>query len=422
MIYCAPYVLPVDTSPIVDGAVLIEQDQIVAVGSRQLICSTYPTQIVTEFPRHILMPGLVNCHTHLELSVLENKIPTGLSFVDWLQKVIELRSLYNEGDIKASIEKGIKRLIATGTTCVGDVSSFSFSKELLDKAGLRGIVFLEVVGFQSEKAEDILAQLRLKLKKIDSGKGLVRAGIAPHAPYSVSPALFQQITACCQNDYKISIHLAESQEEVLFINKGAGPLYELLLSLGKWDASWQPAGCFPVQYLHRLQALPPGTAAVHLNYLEPDDYQILTRQQIQIITCPLSNRWLGHKNLHLNALYKKGVNVGLGSDSLASNDDLNLFNEMNLLAKENPWLDCEKIIKIATVGGAKVLGLESQIGSLTAGKQADMIALAAPADLSVDSLAEYVIQEVTQVEGIVVAGNLIFNTIKNGKEITSEKR
>ncbi len=410
MIYCAPYILPVDTEPLLDGAVVVEQDRIVAVGPRELICSTYSSHETVEFPQHILMPGLVNCHTHLELSALANKIPPGLAFSDWLRKVIELRSLWRGDELKTSIQQGIKRIIASGTTCVGDISTSGLSKKLLEEAGLRGIVFLEAISFQPERAEFVLAQLEARLVEFSLAGGRVQVGIAPHAPYSVSPALFRQtadmVTACPDDVYKMTVHLAESQEEELFLSNGSGPLRRLLEWRGSMDETWQPPGCSAVQYLHRLQALPPKLLAVHLNYLQPEDYPLLAQQQVQVVTCPGSNAWLGHNNPHLQALRRQGLNLALGSDSLASNDDLNLFKEMRTLARQNPWLQFDELIQIATLGGAKALGLEGQVGSLTPGKQADMIAVAAPLHLAGNKLAQYVVREVKQAEMIMVAGEL----------------
>ena len=411
MIYCAPYILPIDTDPLLDGAVVVEQDRIVALGPRESICSTYPSQAIVEFPQHILMPGLVNCHTHLELSALANKIPPGLAFTDWLRKVIELRSPWGEKEVKTSIRQGINRLIASGTTCVGEISNSGLSKKGLEEAGLRGIVFLEAIGFQAERAEFALAQLEARLVELSLSGGRVQVGIAPHAPYSVSPALFRQIadmvTACPDNVYKLSVHLAESREEKLFLADGSGPLRRLLEWRGSWDDTWQPPGCSAVQYLSRLQALPPKVLAVHLNYLQPEDYPLLARQQVQVITCPGSNAWLGHNNPHLRALRQEGINLALGSDSLASNDDLNLFKEMRILARQNSWLQFDELIQIATLGGARALGFEEQVGSLTPGKQADMIAVAAPPHLAKEKLAQYAVQEVNQAEMVMVAGELI---------------
>ncbi len=419
MIYCAPYVLPVNTEPLLDGAVLVEQDKIAAVGPEKLIRASYPSHEAVEL-QHLLMPGFVNCHTHLELSVFADKIHPGPSFTDWLRRIIELRTLWVDiagadwqSQMEDSIRLGIEQLLAGGTTCVADVSASGISKKLLENAGLRGIVFLEAIGFQSGQAQDISEKIKNKLQQLGSGDGHMRTGLSPHAPYSVSPALFQrikQLAAGSGDNCKLSVHLAESREEEMFLERGDGNIQKLLAWRGSWDEKWRPPGCSAVQYLNKLQMLSSDFLAVHLNYLQPRDYSILARQKVHAVTCPASNAWLGHENLHLRALRRHGVNIALGSDSLASNDDISMLNEMRVLARENTWLNFDEIIRIATMGGAKALGLEEQIGSLTPGKQADIIAIAAPPGLSKENLSEYVVKEAKQVEFAIAAGKPVFKT------------
>ncbi|MBI5788648.1 MAG: amidohydrolase family protein [Candidatus Schekmanbacteria bacterium] len=405
MILSAPYILPVDSPPILDGAIVIEGGRIVAKGGRGKIREDFPGHPVRNLPRHILMPGLVNCHAHLELSALRGKIPVGQPFTEWLKQVVTLRSAWQSEDYRLSIGQGIAQLIAAGITCVADITATGLSLLLLEESGLRGIVFLEIIGFQHDLAQEKAGHLKSHLIRLSAQNGRFALGVAPHAPYSVSPDLFRQLGKLL-GGYKLSVHLAESREEVNFLADGFGAFREFLKWRGVWDDAWQAPGCSPVNYLKNLHLLVPDALLVHLNYLDKADYAVLLQSKIHLVTCPASNRRLGHSNLHLQTLYRNGVNVVLGTDSLASNDELNLFREMRLLSYENPWLSFAEVIKIATLHGAKALGLEAETGSLTCGKYADIIAIAAPDHLAQDRIEEYIVNEALNPELVLIDGKV----------------
>ena len=262
-------------------------------------------------------------------------------------------------------------MLKSGVTTLADtLSEMELLTEYRDLP-FRQMVFLEVLGFKGGKAQEILEQVASVLKSQTSKGPLMQLGLAPHAPYSVSPALFQGLKKLAsKTDSLSSCHLAEFPEEVGFLQEGGGELHALLKERGSYDENWIPPGKSPVRYLEDLSVL-DSMIAVHLNHVD-DDLGLLQSRNVRAVFCPGSTRWFVRTRfMPVRELLDLGVAVGLGTDSLASNDSLNFFHEIKTADSMLANVSRLEILKMATLGGAAVLDLP--VGNLAPGRPADVI-------------------------------------------------
>ncbi|HEU5394729.1 MAG TPA: amidohydrolase family protein, partial [Candidatus Methylomirabilis sp.] len=291
----AAWVLPVAGPPIPDGALLVAGSRIEAVGPRSVLRQAGADAPEETFPGAALLPGLVNVHTHLEFSGLRGTLPEGRGFLPWLLALIEKKRTLGAPWYRASVAAGIEALLRAGTTCVGEVSSAGVSPALLRESGLRGVVYWEVLGPDGTQAEALAARAAADLAALAA---LVRgtplaAGLSPHALYSTTPALRAALRRVRDaGPWPVSIHAAESREEVQFVRDGVGPFWERLLKpLGV--AKPQGHGMGPLALLEAEGWLTPGTVVIHAAQAEPADAARLARTGAAVACCPRSNAALG---------------------------------------------------------------------------------------------------------------------------------
>ena len=411
----ADWVLPVTSPPIKDGIVLTDGKAIKAVGSGKEL-SKFPYDEIIDCSGKIILPGFVNAHSHLELTGFRGKIKKGLPFTDWARKVVSIRKDITENEIATAIKDGLDELILSGVTSVGDFSQTGITARILREKGLRGTVFLEFVGFNPEQKDEKLRQLKELLNyEIDSklithhsSLITVNFGIAPHAPYSVSKELLKESYSFAQEKrLPLSIHISEMPEEVEFIKNGSGSMKDLLIDFGVWNDSWIPPQTTPVQYLHNLRIL-KGTTGIHLNIVTEDDISILKENNVSVVYCPGSNRWFGRNwKYPLREFLNNDINVAIGTDSLSSNEKLNMFHEMRVVKENFPDLENNIILKMATVNGAKAIGFGGEIGEIAIGRKADIIGIDIK-DSSFNNPIEYVINKAEKVSFSMINGEVIY--------------
>ena len=340
-----------------------------------------------------LLPGLVNAHTHLELSYLRNRVPAGASFVAWIRAMMAVRRAHpdpNAPEIMAGVEQGIAEALRCGTAAVGDISNTLVTSRPLASSLLDGVVFNEVIGFNPEDPEALVASAADAVRAVNAdGRG--RASLAAHAPYSVAPAVMRAIAAAVDRDRlpACSVHLAESAEEVEFIRTGQGPWRQLLEDFGAWNRAWTVPGVSPVHYLDGLGFLAPGVLAVHGVQMAPDDLARLVSRGTTLVTCPRSNRYTGAGTPDVAQFYASGVRVAVGTDSLASTPDLNVFSELAAMRALAPDVPASALLDSATQQGARALGLDRDYGTIAPGKRARLIAVTLPA--RVGDVEEYLV-------------------------------
>lgn len=377
----ADWIVPVDHPPIRDGWIAVESGRIVAVGRGD----SRPPEAGTEvrrLGRVALLPGLVNAHTHLELSRLRDRVPPADRFTAWVQQVIAVRGGIERPDDPEMVEAATRAACearATGTVAVGDISNSLGTVAPIDAAGLYGLVFHELIGFR--ETSGTLVEATRDARRAAAGRSpRVRVSVAPHAPYSVSPELVRAIRgAVSASEVSFtSVHVGESTEEVELLAAGTGEWARLLRWIGAWREDWQPPGAGPVEYLDHLGMFDERTMAVHGVQLSDDSLARLRERGATLVTCPRSNQWVGVGAPPVERFYRSGVAVAVGTDSLASVADLNLFSELKAMRWLAPGVPAARLIESATLVGARALGLDAELGSLTPGKRAEIVAIALP--------------------------------------------
>ena len=387
--YTAEWILPIAGEPVHRGSVSVADGRIVDLRGRVEAGAV-------DVGRAAILPALVNAHTHLELSHLRNAIPPADRFIDWIRAMLARRREYPNPDdprITSAAGAGIEEARASGTGLIGDVSNTLVTAPLLREAGVYAHVFHELLGFN---AADPVAIVRAARARADAATGdaRVHVSLAPHAPYSVSPGLFDAIRADLDAHPRdvSTVHLAESPDEVRFIADGTGPWRELLNDLGAWSETWTPAGASPVAYLDRLGFLDRRVLAVHGVQFGIADLERLRALDVTIVACPRSNRHVGVGPPPLEAFYAAGVRVAFGTDSLASVPDLNVFAELAEGRRLAPHVPARRLLEGATRTGAHALGFGDELGTIEAGKRALLIAVLLPA--AVADVEEYLLSGV----------------------------
>jgi cytosine/adenosine deaminase-related metal-dependent hydrolase len=271
---------------------------------------------------------------------------------------------------------------------VGDVSNSLAAVEPMKDAGLRGVVFHELLGF---KERDGTLVESTREQRAAAARHGIQISLAPHAPYSTSVELFRAIRrAVSSSDCPImTVHLGESPEEVELLERGSGPWRGMLETIGAWRPDWEVPACGPVQFLERHGLLDSQTLVVHGVQLDDRSLQRLKALRATLVTCPRSNRWVGVGYPPIERFYASGVPVAVGTDSLASVEDLNLFSELKTMRWLAPSVPARKLLESATLVGARALGLDAELGSITPGKRAELVAVQLPA--AVDDVEEYLV-------------------------------
>ena len=361
----AALVHPVTAPPIEDGAVLVDGNGRIAVVGAHLHVPTPAGTETRDFKDGVLVPGLVNCHTHLELTHLAGQ-NTEPEFTKWIRRIRELKDATPPDAFYAAATRGVKDCWARGVTCVAETGSTGAVMRALHDLGGRGIVYQEVFGPDPAKLDESMRELENAISQLRRlATSQLRLGVSPHAPYTVSAPLYEAVAGYARRErLPVAVHLAESKEETQFVEAGTGPFADAWRARG---FAVQPHQCAPVEHLRRLGLLNAGTLCVHCVQVDQRDIAILEAAGAAIAHCPRSNRAHGHGSAPLGAFRTAGLRVGLGTDSVVSVGDLDLWAEAAAAGIEGT-----DALRTLTLEGARALGWESQIGSLDVGKAADL--------------------------------------------------
>ena len=365
ILHRAPFIVPVSSPPIVDGGVLVDQGRIQAVG--RFVDLRPGASIIEEHPESILTPPLVNCHCHLELAHLA-ELGHGSgpeNFTSWVKELVETRFEKDGDGYPAAGRKQLEEQEASGVGLLADIGNLADS-EAIGSEGLTKVVFLqEMLGLSQDAAENVI-----KIIDIDDSKNFTA-----HAPYSTAAILLKTLkTRARQRNSLFSIHVAESPDEMRFMADGSGPLRDFIEEKGGWDNSFAVPGCGSIEYLDRLGILDNKTLCVHCVHVTDEEISLIAGQKARVCLCPGSNDFLGVGRAPLARFIKQGILPGLGTDSRASNPLGNIWEEMRVLAGQQPEVEPSQIFAMATMGGARALGYK-QYGVLEKGAGAAMLAV-----------------------------------------------
>jgi len=366
--HVSKWVLPVSRSPIQNGAILLDGDGIRAVGPALEVLSGFKG-LICDHGAGAILPGLVNCHAHLEFSALAGRIPPQERWEEWLKTTLAAREALAPAAVDQGILQGIEALRRGGTALVGEVSNTGASLTHLENSPLEYHLFYECLGFNLRERVDLAAVFPF-LAETRAARNL-QVSAAAHAPYSVSAALFRAISRWNDaNSLPQTVHLGESRGERDFLATGHGFFQDLLKSRGRWMEDFQAPGSSPAAYLNELDFLGPRTLAVHGVWLDDPDCRLLAQSQTWLVLCPRTNRYTGAGVPPVDRLLQAGVNLALGTDSLAGNWDLNLFGEMRWHHRIFPAYPGDLWLRLGTLNGARALGRDRDLGSLEPGKKA----------------------------------------------------
>jgi cytosine/adenosine deaminase-related metal-dependent hydrolase len=361
---------------------------------------------VLDWGSAVIIPGLVNAHAHLELTGLAGQLANLGSFSSWIRGLVAARSALGLDDVRAALGSGARQALAGGTTLLADVSSLGVSQEVLELETLGKVVFEEVIGFRPELAPQALASLETRLTRVEPDP-LLELGVSPHAPYSVSPELFRAAASLAAlHDLPVAVHTAETRSELEFLAAGSGELREMLEEFGALPPDWRCPGLAPIAYLEQLGLLERPMLIVHGNYLDEESIGRILRSRSTVVYCPRSHAFFGHDPHPVRRLLDAGVNVALGTDSLASNESLSLLDEVRFLFERRKDLRPEEIVRMATVNGAAALGFAGLLGRLRRGTWADMAVVELPESISPRRLLAQVLEGAGTCIATVVRGRM----------------
>jgi cytosine/adenosine deaminase-related metal-dependent hydrolase len=385
-IFTARWILSISSPPLAGGAIAVQSNQILAVGAFIEIHAQFPDAAIRDFGEAAILPGLVNVHSHLELTAFRGRLEEPY-FQRWIATLIQLKSeRLSHDDLLISARLGCLEAIRAGITTLGDTADATATVAALIESGLRGVVFQECFGPRVEQAEASVQAVEQKILGLREqifavgAQERLRLGLSPHAAYSVSDRLFSQVTELSfEMSLDMAIHTAESQDEVKLLRDGTGAFAE---SLQRRGIEFNAPGCSTVQYFQQLGVLDAAPLLIHCVTVNDDDLALLKDAGARVAHCPKSNAKFGHGIAPLTTMLQTGIDVGLGTDSVASNNTCDLIEEARFCALLhraqacNPQvLDANAMLKMITLDGARVLNLDDKVGSLEVGKQADLIAI-----------------------------------------------
>ncbi len=366
-IFHADHVLPGDAPPIADGAVVVDADgTVLDVGPAVEVLprNAGPTP---ERVRGVVFPGLVNAHTHVELSSMRGKVPGGQGFVAWVDLLVTLRSEIAPEDDAEGIEAAVSELARSGTVAVGDVTNTLAPVAALSRAGIAGCVFHEVFGIDRAVVMRRIDGLRAELEaRVPSWPSTDLAyAPSPHTLYTLHlDAARALLDSAEQRGLRPSLHLAEHAAERRAIEHADGPVPDWLVTRVRQRPEWPRRPLFDVA--EDVGALRAGVVLVHLTDARRDELDRVAKSGASVVLCPRSNLWIGGRLPPLLAVREAGIEAALGTDSLASNTSLDVLAEARALADRFPSVPAWELLKMATWNGARALGRED-LGRLARG-------------------------------------------------------
>jgi len=426
MIYAADIILPISNPPIANGAVLVTDGRINAVGVKDELLAANPGEEVIEFADAILMPGLVNLHGHLECSSFDF-LAKPTPFSEWVGTIIQAGLKMQRDDWLSASRAGVKKYFVSGITCTADITRSGVGLQAVAEAGMPALVYLEAVGIDDRNLTDAVVDLLERVKSAQSilGVGDIKVGLSPHSVYSLSKSALKVCNdISLEYGLPLSIHLTETQAEVELICSGTGSLASTIGKKMRLEVIKQGGtGKTPAYYLNDLGLVRDSLIAAHGVWLSDRDIALLQEKGSAVAVCPTSNELLGSGEAPIKQFIEHGLEFGLGTDSPASNPDMDLFVEARkaraILEKQlgqakpqsevSAALSPKRLIEMMTLGAARILGFADDLGSIDPGKRADFIILnhqdtaSDPYDYLIETASKSLISQT------ILSGNIVYN-------------
>ena len=378
--YSARWVLPISAPPIEDGVVVVRGERIIAVGQATELREQVALARQVDLGNAVLMPGLVNAHTHLELTAMRGFLE-GLDFREWLRVLtLARRECFDESNLLDACRFGLIEALRNGITTCADTTESGQPLVAMRECGVRGIGYIEVFGPDPAQCAASLSGVQRSVAEHRArDTSLVRTGVSPHAPYTVSAPLFREVALWARAEgLPVAVHIAESVAETAFVRDGNGPFAERLRARNIAVAAQARS---PIAFLHETGILDTKPLLIHAIQVDEEDLGLIAEHDASIVHCPISNAKLGQGIAPLDRMLALNVRTGLGTDSVVSNDRVDMLSEARqatlfaaLRASAPDALAAHDALRLATLGGAQALGLGARVGSLEVGKDADLAA------------------------------------------------
>ena len=375
----AEWVFPVASEAIHDGAVVVERERVLGVGTAADMRARYPGAAKVDLGGSAVFPAAVNAHTHLELTRLAGAVPSQ-PFVDWILALIAARRALSYGDLAEAAQDGVRMLRESGTAAVGEISSAGASVAPVVESGLRGVVYFELLGSDPARAPDLFERGKQQIAEWRERypDARVRFGLSLHTPYTVSAALFRLAGAWCADEgVPLCVHVAESPAETRWLGDHTGPIADTMYAKLGLPTDLEPAPArSPVAFLHAMGVLRSRPLLAHGVQVDTSDLHTLSDEQTPVVHCPRSNAYLHCGRMPYGAYRAAGVPLALGTDSLASSHSLSVWDELavawSLHRSGGDTVQPRDLLRLVTLDGAVALGCDDELGSLEAGKRAEM--------------------------------------------------
>lgn len=432
----AEWVLPMSGPPLRNAVVTLRNGRIAAVSTDEP-----DTGRVLDYGKAIIMPGFINLHTHLDYSALR-LFDTSSQLFSWISGLVGRSLKWTPEEWLMSATRGAQEVLLSGTTCVADSSLTGSAAMAIARAGLRGVVALELFGLDPLQSENFWTAWLERFEKLEQAADEVfqaalagnrlKLTVSPHTPYSVNPVLWRKAADWCEHRKSLLLtHVAETIQECEWIAQDNAEVYAFLAERSSPSVlqqlkalGWRGTGRTPVQYLSELDLLNDNVLAAHAVHVTEDDIATLAGKGVKVAHCPRSNARLKAGRAPFSTLARAGVQAGFGTDSAASCDDLDIRREAlfawNLHRATDPEFPeaAEQFVRRLTLGAAEILGWAGDIGSLEAGKAADIVVLQIDesAQPAIDHPYDLVLFEGSQVRDVFVAGSRV---VKDRKIVTA---
>jgi cytosine/adenosine deaminase-related metal-dependent hydrolase len=408
MILRSAYLIRSDGRVAENAEVVFDGDRIGALRTR---CSgpVATGENVIDLGRAAILPGLVNAHTHLELTAAKPLVKNQRRFTDWIRHVVQTTSDWTPEDFSSSLREGVRQSAQAGTTTLGDIGRSANDVTAYAESGMRARLFIEVIDFNPKTADQTFESLKERAREIPSGERLC-IGIGPHTPYTVSGKLLRKCAGLAhEHGWPLCIHVAETKAEMEFLRFGTGEIRDFRHDFGV-PRGWRPPRVSPVRYLQRLGCLDRPATLIHCNYVMEEDFEIIERSKSTVVFCPRSHKYFRHREHPFRNMLERGISVALGTDSAISSPTLSVLDEMKFVRRQYADVAPVDILRMATVNGLQALGFEADAASLEPGCRADLVGVTLPEkELEAHGPLEALFARGSRVAFSMVGGRVVFD-------------